>query len=192
MTMSPNDRSSAPLRSSRGFTLAEIMIGAAIGVFVIAGLLTSYLLIIRSGYAISNYAEMDQQSRKAIEQFGIDARMASAFVSKTNSSGAVISVTFTVPDNYTSTSNEVTYAYDAADEWFYLVPGDGSSLSGQQILARDVTSLAFNRLDSSGAATSSDSTAKVIQCVLTLTRTAVTSVPVTQTGTGTFVMRNKS
>lgn len=190
--MSPNDRSPAALRSSRGFTLAEIMIGAAIGVFVIAGLLTSYLLIIRSGYAISSYSEMDQQSRKAVEQFGIDARMASALVSKTDSSGAVTSVTFTVPDNYTSTSNEVTYAYDAADQWFYLVPGDGSSLSGQQILARDVTSLSLNRLDSSGNATSSDSTAKVVQCVMTLTRSLVTTVPVTQTATGTFVMRNKS
>jgi prepilin-type N-terminal cleavage/methylation domain-containing protein len=78
----------------RAFTLVEVMIGATIGSFVLAGVLSTFLLLGRSGANIVAYTVMDTQTRRAIEEFAQDVRMASAIVWNDSAS-----VTLTVPDN---------------------------------------------------------------------------------------------
>src|SRR5581483_1356878 len=114
---------SRPERRRRGgFTLAEVMIGASLGSVVLLGVLTTYLMLLRSGVSASNYSVMESQARRAFEQFGIDARMSSG-VASTLTGAVVTKVTLTVPNNYNSNSNKVTYAYDSTNQWFYMVPG---------------------------------------------------------------------
>ena len=201
----------------RAFTLVEVMIGASLGSIVLLGVLTTYLMLLRSGVSASGFAEMESQARRTFEQFGIDARMANNLSSTTTTVGgvtAVTSVTLTVPNNYTGTSNKVTYGWDSTNQLFYLVPGDGTSSgqvyvapgagaapTGQQILIGKtgnallnlkVTSVAFNRYDTSSASTSSDTSAKHIQVSINVRRAAARVVSVDETIlSSAFTMRNK-
>lgn len=176
MIISRADRRSPPKRRP-GFTLVEVMIGASLGSMVLAGVLTAYVFIIRSGVRAQNYAQMEVQTRAAFDQLGLDARMASEMRStdSTHATGVTTtrtSVTLTVPNNYTGTGNKVTYGYDSTNKLFYLVPGDGTTTGqvyvapgsgnapvGQRILVGrrgnaalnlKVTSLSFARYDQLG------------------------------------------
>ncbi|MEO5960972.1 MAG: type II secretion system protein, partial [Opitutaceae bacterium] len=50
--------SSFPTSRRRGFTLVEVLIAATISAVVLAGVLTSFLMMGRSGYNASNYSVM--------------------------------------------------------------------------------------------------------------------------------------
>lgn len=207
MTISPaSERSRESGR--RGFTLSEVMIGASLGTVVLLGVLSTYLMLLRSGVNAAGYAVMEAQSRRAFEQFGIDARMASNLSSATNS------VTLTVPNNYTATSNKVTYGYDSTNRLFYLVPGNGTTTgqtyvapgsgtapTGQQILIGQrgsamlvckVTTLTFNRYDSTGTAVSTDTAATHLQLKINVSQSGRSTVTVDETIlSAAFTMRNK-
>ncbi|MBL9201986.1 MAG: hypothetical protein JNL39_15855 [Opitutaceae bacterium] len=49
---------------------------AALSGAVLAGVLSAFLMIGRTGYAAGSYSEMDAQLRRALEAFGADARKA--------------------------------------------------------------------------------------------------------------------
>lgn len=162
------------------------MIGAALGSMVLAGVLTSFTMLLRSGTSAANYSTMESQSRRAFEQFGIDARMASNLVWNSASS-----VTLTVPNNYTANGNQVTYAYDSTNKWFSLVPGDGSSTSGRLILVREVTSVTFTRYDRDSATTTADTATKRLQLSLNIRRNAGGSAVTENIASASFTLRNK-
>lgn len=65
-------------RSRRGFTLVEVMIGAALGAFLLTAVLSTFLFLGRSGANLQNYSDMESQARKALELFAEDTRQASA------------------------------------------------------------------------------------------------------------------
>src|SRR5689334_17859458 len=113
-------------RGARAFTLVEVMIGATLGSIVLAGVLSTFLMLARSGANAVAYTTMDTQSRRALEEFSQDIRMASAVTWN-----SAYSITLTVPDNYAATSNQVTYTWDntanvnsTTYRCFYRVPSD--------------------------------------------------------------------
>jgi Tfp pilus assembly protein PilV len=60
------------------FTLAEVLIAMTLSVAVMSAVLGSVFMTIRSGYSVDHYTDMEQQSRRALEYFGRDVRMAKA------------------------------------------------------------------------------------------------------------------
>jgi Tfp pilus assembly protein PilW len=60
------------------------MIAASISSFILAGILSSFLFIGRSGANVQNYSDMESQARKALELFAEDTRQASAVTWVTN------------------------------------------------------------------------------------------------------------
>jgi prepilin-type N-terminal cleavage/methylation domain-containing protein len=60
-----------------GFTLVELMIAVGLSGFILAGVLSSFLFLGRSGANIRNYSDMEAQARKALELFAEDTRQAS-------------------------------------------------------------------------------------------------------------------
>ena len=200
------------------------MIGSTLGSIILAGVLTTYVMLMKSGVRAQNYAVMEAQTRQAFEQLGIDARMASDIrtTDSTNATGVTTtrtSVTLTVPNNYSSTSNKVTYGYDATNKLFYLLPGDGittgqvyvapgsgTAPTGQRILIGKtgnaslnlkVTSLTFARYDQVGtlipATTASDSTTKHIQVSVNVQGAASGTVAANESiVSASFTMRNIS
>lgn len=107
------DRQSPAARKRRGFTLSEVLIAATLTVVVVSGALSTTLMLARTGYTISQYTDMETESRKSMEQFGQDVRMAKAIVWNN-----ATSVTLTVPTNSTGTTAEYTYTYDAVAQTF--------------------------------------------------------------------------
>ena len=168
------------------------MIGATLGSIVLAGVLSTFLMLARSGANAVNYTTMDTQSRRALEEFAQDVRMANAVTWN-----SAYSITLTVPDNYTSTGNLVTYTWDntsgsATYHCFYRVPGDSSATSPKTIYIRNVTSFSFSRYDRLNAATTVNASIKRIQMAMTVTTTSSTAVATTdQLVSASFILRNK-
>lgn len=69
-----------PLRrqadARRAFTLTEVLIAASLSAFILAGVLSTFLLLGRTGLNAAAYAEMNSRLRVAIERFDRDVRLA--------------------------------------------------------------------------------------------------------------------
>jgi hypothetical protein len=125
-----------------GFTLVEVLIGGAIGTFVLGGVLTSFLLLGQSGARIVNYTTLERDARHTLEVFAEDVRMCqSGGITYNNDQ----SVTLTVVGNYTGYANQVTYACGSVTiggvttpNCFYRRPGNASSTATPEILMRNL------------------------------------------------------
>lgn len=181
-----------PSRRDAGLTLVEVMIATGISSFVMAGVLSVVLMMGRSGISAANYADMEAQSRRAVDEFAQDVRMASDLTWNDSSS-----VTLTVPDNYASTSNKVTYGYDSSTTGltarsFYRLPGTASSAASRYVLARNVSVLAFQRFTRTNSVAADDFSAKRLQLTMNLRTTAQTTVDQnTLVISASYVLRNK-
>jgi Tfp pilus assembly protein PilW len=195
MTSSPNNPVSNRKRIA-GFTLTEVLVAAFIGVMVLTGVLTTFVMLVRSEVRLENYSTMETQVRRAFEQMGIDARMANGFASHFTN-GVITSFTLTIPSEDMSTVTQVTYGYDSTNKELFLVPNtsDPTVTTGRQNLMQNVTTLTFLRYDSSGtliaASTTSDAHIKHIQVSITASSTNVGAVAATQViRSSAFTIRN--
>ncbi len=153
-----------------GFTLVEVLISTSIGAIVLAGVMSTFLMLGRSGANIANYSTMESQSRRALEEFSQDLRMANAVTWNSSSS-----ITLTIPNNYTPTLGVVTYSYDSASETFNRSPRDSSSAAGTStVLINNIVTFAYSRYDRINNVSTLDTTTKRIQLSMTAS-TAVTS-----------------
>jgi Tfp pilus assembly protein PilW len=174
-------------------TLVELMIAGGIGSFVMTGVLSVVLMMGRSGMSASNYADMEAQSRRAVDEFAQDVRMASDLAWNSSTS-----VTLTVPDNYAANGNKVTYALDDSTTGptagsFYRLPGITSSASPRIVLARNVTTLTFMRYTRTNTEATDDFSAKRLQLTMNLRTTAQTTVDQnTLVVSASYVLRNKA
>jgi len=179
-------------RRAAGFTLVELMVAGGIGSFILTGVLSVILMMGRSGLSASNYADMEAQSRRAVDEFAQDVRMASNLTWN-----SATSVTLTVSDNYTSTGNRVTYAYDnstsgATARSFYRLPGEAGSTAARFVLARNVTALNFARFTRTNAVATNELLTKRLQLTMNLRTTRQTTVDQnTLVISASYVLRNK-
>jgi len=168
------------------------MIAAGISSFVMTGVLSVVLMMGRSGMAASNYADMEAQSRRAVDEFAQDVRMSSDLTWNDDSS-----VTLTVPDNYASSGNKVTYGFDDSPAGptarsFYRLPGTATSTAARFVLARNVSTLTFQRFTRTNTAATDDFSAKRLQLTMNLRTTAQTTVDQnTLVISASYVLRNK-
>ena len=179
----------------RGFTLVEVLVSAGLGAFVLAGVLTANRLIIRTGLRAVNYAEMESQCRRGLDQLGRDLSIATAITWNSASD-----ITLTVPLT-SGSSAQYTYAWTADTQSFFRVPGASSAAtSGRITLIKGIPTasngsagVVFSRFDRDGNVATTDLTTKRVLVRLTATRTGTTLVSATQNGaTATFVLRNKA
>ncbi len=174
----------SPVRKSRNraMTLVELMVSTTLGGLVMAGVLTVYLFIARTGVNTRHYTDMEGQARTSLERFAQDTRQAS---SVTWSSTTVI--------NLVVNSSTVTYGYDSSTKQFYrtvggtrtkLVDGISSfSFIGYKI---DGTTVDTSNLSQAGVNT------KQIQLSLKAERYSRTAAGVTNTVlSARYILRNK-
>lgn len=184
-----------PRRAARGFTLVEVMVSAVIAGFILLGILQCFLMIGRSGYNAANYCVMEAESRRAMETFSEEIRMAAAITWNGSTS-----ITLTVPS--AGSSYTVTYAYDSGTtggtaKCFYRVLGAAGATAGRRILVRNVTSFAFQRYRLVTAAggsnvASNDLETKQIQLTLQTTMQGVTTAAATNAVlSARYILRNK-
>ncbi len=184
LILSAKAKAAPPAR--RAFTLVEILVALGLSGFVLAGVLTATLQLMRSGARVTQYAEMDTQVRRTFEQLGIDLKAASALI---YNSASDVTVTVEKSDGTTS---QFTYAWDSTTKIFYRVAGDNSAVtSGRISLLSGVSALAFSRRDASGATASTDGATKRLGLAITLYRSATGAARTTSTAATTFTLRNK-
>lgn len=177
----------------RGYTLVEVLISATLMAFVLTGILSTFLMLGRTGFNAGSYCIMEAEARRALETFSEEARLASNIVWNSSSS-----ITLTVVTS--STSYQVTYTYDpstsgATAQSFYRVLGTASSTATPLVLVRNVTDFAFRRykvVNGTDFAAANDLETKQIQITLRSIRTGVTAVAATNAVlSARVVLRNK-
>lgn len=173
------------------------MIAATISTFVLAGVLSAFLLIGRTGFLASSYSELESQTRRALEYFGADARKA-ADVSWNSPQSITLSVV-----TASNATVAVTYAYDStvgSDTYgcFYRQLGDTTSTLPRLVLVRNVASdFAFQRFkleqaDGSDNPATSNLETKQLQITLRAARSGVTTVAANQSAiSARYILRNK-
>lgn len=174
-------------RRRSAFTLPEVMIGASLGSVVLLGVMSTFLMLGRTGMNAANYSVSETEIRRGIEEFAQDARMASNF--RWNSE---TSVTLTVPNNYAANGNQVTYAYDSGAQTFFRRPGDTSSTADAMTLISSVSDLEFFRYNRINDPATTDAETKRVQVTLNVRRTGSTLVAANTTlVSSSFLLRNK-
>lgn len=159
------------------------MIGAGLGAFILAAVLSAFLFIGRSGSNIRNYSDMESQARKALEQFAEDTRQASA-------------VTWT-------SANSVTLVVNSANvSWVYGAGTLSRTASTTQKLISGITEFGFQAYTINGTAitdfsttsarTAANGQTKQIQISLEAARNTQTVTTATNIVlSARFVLRNK-
>jgi len=162
------------------------MIGATISSFILAGVLSSFLFLARSGANLQNYTAMESEARKSLEQFAQDTRQASSITWNTSTSVTLIVGSANVTYAYTSSSGQFTRATTV------------TGVTTTTTLLTGITSFTYGAYDINGTAvslTSLTDAAKItkqLQISLQATRVSNTVVGATNTVlSARFILRNK-
>lgn len=158
---------------------------------VLTAVLSTFFTLGRNGANAVSYLAMDAQNGTALEYFARDVRMARAITWN-----SATSVTLTIPDNYVTTANQVTYAWDntsgsATYRCFYRNTGNVTSANPRIVLARNVSTFSFARFDRLNASTSSDTATKRLELSMSSSSGAQAVPNATDQFSATFILRNK-
>lgn len=185
--MSPTRKT--PSRDRGGFTLSEVMIGATLGTIVLGAVLSAFLMLGRSGYNAANYSVMEAESRRALDMFSADARMANNITWNNSSSITLRVVT-------SGSAQLVTYTYSATTKNFTRKLGNAASTNPELILIRGVADFSFRRykvVNGVDYTAANDLETKQIQITLRAVRKGVTTVDATNAVlSARIVLRNKA
>lgn len=180
-----------PRRRDGGFTLVEVLIASTLSTFVLAGVLSAFLFLARTGFRASSYSEMEAEVRRGLESFARDARNATDV--RWNSAQSVTLMVDGQP---------VTYAYDSTpgsdsyQSFYRLAPAAASP--ARTVLIRGVApDFAFRRykLEQSGVsdnAAQNDAETKLLQVSLRSTRTNIATIGAGNSAiSARYMLRNK-
>ena len=141
-TVSLGGRARNRLASRRGFTLTELLIGFGISSFILTGVMTTFVMMGRTGVLAQNYTELEVEARKALELFSREVRQAYNV-----SSYSSTSVTLRLPDTTSdrtgtgSGAYNVTYTFDTANKKFTRTGPPTSNPSGTSATTTLVTNV---------------------------------------------------
>ncbi len=178
---------SRPRRQEAGFTLTESLIAAAIGAFLLAGILSSYIMTARGFRAISNYWEIHGVGRYAIDRFASDMRGVSAITSFAANGPVTVTIPVAFSGSGLSISNRtVTYTFSNNA----LLRTD-SSVASTKVLATNVSQCTFSLYDRLGSNTTVLSVAKGIRLELFLRKSVANQQQTEDYLSARLNMRNK-
>ena len=169
-----------------GFSLVELNIAMTIGTFIMAAVVSSYLVSVQGFQAVSNYAEIHRNGREAVNYFAKDMR---AVYSITSFNGS--NITVRIPTVFGSTglvlSNKtVSYTYTGGGIYRY-----DSSTGYTDMLATNVYFLQYRLYDHIGSNTTLTSVAKSIGVEIRLRKSVVSLFQTEDFISARLDMRNK-
>ena len=178
------------LGDRRGFTLTELIIAASLSSVILAGVLSTFLMMGRTGANTANYAKLEAEARNALEYFGRDVRMANNVSWGSLPPSTATSLTLTIPPSSAGgPTRTVIYAWDSASKRFIR----RDSTTGTFVLIANCTVFSFQayKLGGTGEASNALET-KQIQLSLTASRSSTTVVTATDVVlSARFILRNK-
>jgi prepilin-type N-terminal cleavage/methylation domain-containing protein len=186
-------------RGGRAFTLVEVLIASGISSILMAGVLSAFLMMGRSGQNAYNYVGMESEARIALEYFAEDVRMTNS-VNWTSSTDITLNVLRSTGANSTSNTNAIRYFYDNSTsspnyKCFVRVGANRvTGVSETKVLIHNVErDFSFARWTNgiSTAATGNSNTA-MLQIRLTIKVVSVTAVAATNlVVSARYILRNK-
>jgi Tfp pilus assembly protein PilW len=173
------------VRGEAGFTLVEIMVAGAIGAFILASVLTTYVFSMKGLRAIANYDEIHSDGRHAVDVFAQDMRGVNSVTSFSASSLTVtIPTSFSSSGSVTSTKTVRYYLNSAA-----LYRTD-SSTGNTDMLATNICQLTFSLYDKLGNGTAVPSSAKGVQVDIKLRKYVLSIIQSEDFLSARYDMRN--
>lgn len=134
------------IRDCRGLTLVEILVATAVGAIILVGVMTTYIMSVRSFAYIANYDQMHMNGRLAVEYFAKDMRSVTNIVSFPNSSN----ITVIIPTGFNATggvTNSATVTYSTSAGAFYRYD---SRTGNTDKLAANINSINLTLYDLAG------------------------------------------
>jgi prepilin-type N-terminal cleavage/methylation domain-containing protein len=165
---------------TKGFTMVELMLTVAIAGIILAGAATTLNLWARSSMAVGNYADMSGSTRRALDIFASDVRMATDV-----STSSANRFTFTAYGSGTSTV-AVDYRFDAGVGTLTRTY-DGVS----QVILQDVDQFLFAYLDMNLSATTNPLSVKVVRIESILQKRVLNISNTDEIISARFMLRNR-
>ena len=150
------------MRSTRGFTLVELLIGMSLALMIMTAVLTSYVTLARNftrslGVTSANQPTIETQARRTLAYFAQDVRMASGISGTPSASSLVLTLptgtgSKSVAYYFNNTSAAVTVtlvSYSTVIPAYSLVRVDGSN-GATLLLQSGLLTFGLNYYDSSG------------------------------------------
>ena len=163
----------------RGFTLVEMIVTLTLTVFIIGGLTSSYMFLMKSSVSMGNYSDMNTQSRIGLEKFGRDVRMATQVYTMTSTQLDIDVAT-------TTGTKSVRYTYDSTEKQFLQVIG-GISIP----LLRDVQNFTISYYKHDGAVATIPLEVKKVQVNAEMVRKVLKQENTNHIISSQYMMRNK-
>lgn len=168
------------LGNKKGFTLVELMLAMFIGGIILAGATATLNMWARSSMAVGNCADMSGTTRRALDIFASDVRMATDVTASSTSQ-----FTFTAFGAGTTTV-AVDYTFDA-DAGTLTRTYDGVA----QVILEDVEQFLFAYLDMNLSTTTNPLSVKVVRIESILQKRVLNISNTDEIISARFMLRNR-
>jgi hypothetical protein len=187
-TASPKRTLPSRWAAAAAFTLTEALVATSVGTLVIAGVVTTYIMTIKSFQALSNYWEIHADGRYAVDRFASDMRAVFAITTLNNTQLVCQIPTGFYPNGLIASNKTVAYTYTGSA--LYRAETISGSTTRKK-LAENIYLLSFNLYDRLGNPTTSIAIAKSIQVDIKLRKFTVSQVQSEDYLSARLDMRNK-
>ncbi len=132
----------------RGFTLTEVIIAMVLGSLMMAAVLSTFLLIVRSSQRVTNYNDMETEASRSLEVMAREIRMATSLVSTRadaveGNEHILSKIELKVPDEETDPANPTSY--DVA--YWFRTETDGTRTLVRQVVGSSVVKELVRNID---------------------------------------------
>jgi Tfp pilus assembly protein PilE len=137
-------------QASAGFTLAELIVAAAISGLVLASMIATFITFAVGARSVGAYMDMSKDSRFVLEYFARDMRAAEDVATATAST---LTVVFPATSFYDGSS--ITYDYDRDAKLLFRIKQDSSNtVISNEVLLDGVEQFAFSYFNPLGSSLS--------------------------------------
>lgn len=169
-----------------GFTLTELLIGSAIGIILIAAILTTFSVVTRNFKASANYGIIHREGRYAVDLFAKDFRAATNITNASTNS-----ITLSVPTDFNAVGDPIGVLsiryYQNGSNLVRHVLTTGASTT----LVQNATTVSFKMFNRLGQTTTLTSTAKGCQVEIKLRKTVAGTAQTEDFLSARLTLRNK-
>ena len=176
-----------PTQSPAGFTMVEMLFTLAIGSFILAGVVTSYIFTVRGFRGLSNYNEIQADGRRGLERLARDLQAGLNVVSCTTNRLVIFLPATVDATGQVTASNQVTHLWQDG-QWYRHDAAGGSST----MLAANIAQMSFSLYNAVGNVTTQVNSATSVEVEAWFQKTVANNKQTTDFLSARLRLRNAS